>query len=917
MQKSFYIIDGTALAYRSYFAFIRNPLVTSTGENTSAVFGFTTSLLRLIKERKPDYLIIAFDSKEPTFRHTVFPEYKATRERMPEDMLSSLPRLAQVLEALRIPTVECPGFEADDIMGTLAERGYKAGLDVYLVTGDKDLMQIVNDRIFWLNLKKTGAEDEILDPNGVRNKFGVFPEQVIDVLGLMGDHSDNVPGIPGVGEKTAIKLIAEFTTMENVLNNTDKIPQKSLQEKIKQYRERAELSKKLVTIERNAPVSIDIETCILGEPDREQVYALFKKLEFSSLAEQFKPVYTTVKKPRNYHTILTQDELETLAHILNQTSGKDIGFVFDIETTGLDPLTAEIVGMSFAVTKEGETPGETEAFYVPFIAPDASLSVTPADILDVLKPLLADETISKCGHNLKFDCSILRHYDIQVKGQLFDTMIAAYLLQPDRRHYNLDSLSLEFLKIEKIPTESLIGSGKDQISMAEVPLARVAEYSCEDSDCTMQLWQIFDPKLKELGLWKLFSEIEIPLVPVLMDMELTGISLDCGFLKELSRKMHRTMDELTKEIYILAGEVFNIGSPQQLGKILFEKLEIHKQFGAKRAKKTKTGYSTDSSVLELYQGNELVSRILEHRQYAKLLSTYIDALPQLIHPKTGRVHTSFNQTITATGRLSSTNPNLQNIPIRTDIGREIRKAFIPRDSSWRILSADYSQIELRVMAHMSRDDNMRQAFINDADIHTMTAARIFGVSESDVTPEMRYRAKAINFGIIYGMSQYRLAREINISIEEALEFKRAYFRLYPAVNEYIINQIARACQEGYVTTLMGRRRYLPELFSDNQRVRQNAENIAINTPIQGTAAEIIKAAMIALSEILKKKCRERKFSFPTNLLLQIHDELVLEAHLDEVEELSSVVKECMERAVQLSVPLKAEVRSGENWFDAH
>jgi len=911
MQKSLYIIDGTALIYRSYFAFIRSPLITSTGENTSAVFGFTTSLFRLIKERKPDYLIITFDSKEPTFRHTVYPEYKATRERMPEDMLGSLPRLAQVIEALCITHIECPGYEADDIMGTLAERGYKAGLDVYLVTGDKDLMQLVNDRIFWFNLKRTGVEDEILDPDGIKNKFGVLPKQVVDVLGLMGDHSDNVPGIPGIGGKTAVKLITEFGTMENVLNNVDKISKKSLQEKITQHWELAQLSKQLVTIERNVPVSIDIESCVIGEPDREQVYSLFKELEFNSIAEQYKPVIITVKKPHNYHTILTRSELETLAHTLKQTSGKDIGFVFDIETTGLDILTAEIVGISFAIPRQGGAPGKTEAFYVPFIAPDTPLSVLPVDILNVLKPLLADETISKCGHNLKFDCSILRRYTIPVAGQLYDTMVAAYLLQQDKQEYNLGSLSEEFLKIEKIPIESLIGSGKDQISMAEVPLARIAEYSCEDADCTLQLWQVFEPKLKELGLWKLFSEIEMPLVPILMDMELTGISLDVAFLQELSVKMHRMMNELTKEIYIEAGEEFNIGSPQQLGKILFEKLEIHKLLGNKRAKKTKIGYSTDVNVLEQYRGHPLVSRILEHRQLAKLLSTYIDALPKLIHPKTGRVHTSFNQTITFTGRLSSTNPNLQNIPIRTEIGREIRKAFIPRDASWRIISADYSQIDLRVMADMSNDDKMRQAFINGADIHTMTAARIFGVNENDVTPEMRHRAKATNFGIIYGMTQYGLAKQLNISNDEAVAFITAYFTLFPAINEYRINRIAKACNDGYVTTLMGRRRYLPELFSDNQHLRKSAENMAINTPIQGTAAEIIKKAMISLSDILRKQ------GFQAKLLLQIHDELVLEAPEVEVNALNIVVKDCMEHTVSLSVPLKVEVRSGQNWLDAH
>jgi DNA polymerase-1 len=899
MTKSFFIIDGTALAYRSYFAFIRNPLISAKGENVSAVYGFTMSLIKLIREDKPDYIAMTFDSKEPTFRHEMYNEYKATREKMPDDMIDSLSRIDQVVEALRIHSCVAPGYEADDIMGTFAQKAFDAGLNVFIVTGDKDLMQLVNDRISWYNLKKSGQDTEILDPDGVRNKFGVLPGKVVDVLGLMGDSSDNVPGVPGIGPKTAVKLIEEYSSLENVYDSIDTIEKTSLKEKLIENKDLAYLSKELVTIKRDVPVPFDLESFALREPDIETALPLFRELEFTSLVKQLAPSVKATPQERNYSSVTTLAELEKLVENLSNND-----FVFDLETTGLDTIIAEVVGFSFSWRG-------TEAFYLPVTAPGLSLPFTRNEIMQKLKPVLENASIKKCAHNAKYDTMVLDKYGITVKGLKFDTMIAGYLLDPDERQYGLDAQSLKFLNIAKIPTSDLIGKGKEQKNMADVPLDQIAEYACEDADCTYQLWKFFEPRLKEKKLEKLFADIELPLIPVLAGMELTGITIDAGFLTSLSEKMHTMMDQLAKEIHIEAGEEFNIGSPQQLGKILFEKLEIQKEFGIKRVKKTKIGYSTDVSVLEQYQGHPVVRQILDYRQHAKLLSTYIDALPKLIKEKTGRIHTSFNQTVAATGRLSSMNPNLQNIPVRTELGREIRKAFIPKDMSWSLLSADYSQIELRLMADMSGDENMRQAFVNGEDIHARTAALVFGVEDSDVKPEMRYRAKAINFGILYGMSPYRLARELDISNGEAQEFITAYFSYFPDVNVFIQKIIGQAYTDGYVETKFGRRRYLPLLHSDNQHVRRNAENIAINTPLQGTAAEIIKLAMIRIDESLAKEKLWAK------MLMQIHDELVFESPEDEIDKLKKIVRSCMEGTVKLSVPLVVDIHTGSNWYEAH
>ncbi len=902
MSKRLFIIDGTAVVYRSYFAFIRNPLINSKGENTSAAYGFASTVLRIIKEEAPDYLIVAFDSREPTFRHKMYTEYKATREKMPDDLVQQLGRIEDVVEALNLNTSAIPGYEADDIMGTLASRAYESGLTVYLVTGDKDLMQLVNDRVFWLNLRKSGQDTEILDPEGVKNKFGVPPEQIIEVLALMGDSSDNVPGVSGVGPKTALKLIGEFGTLENVLDNIGDIKQKGLREKLERDREQAILSKELVTIDTSMPLDIQMEDLVLKEPDTEKAVKLFQELESSSLINLLPgsgKVAPREEFRREYFTVTTEKDLSALMENL-----KVFPFVFDLETTGLDTLTAEIVGLSFSFE-------EGRAFYVPVTAPELKTELSAEKIFSVLKPVFEDEKIKKAGQNIKFDMSVLLTHGIEVKGADFDTMIAAYLIEPVKRQYGLDSLSLDYLQHSKIPTSAVIGTGKNQINMSQVPLEKISEYACEDADYTFRLWKKFEPVLEEKGFNDLFSEVEMPLVRVLMDMEREGVSLDVEFLERMAKKLQSQMKTLEQEIYQSAGEEFNIGSPQQLGKVLFENLEIHKEFGIKRLRKTTLGYSTDISILEQFTGHPLIDRILEYRQTAKLFSTYVDALPKLIHPDTGRVHTSFNQTIAATGRLSSSNPNLQNIPIRRAQGREIRKAFIPRDSSSVILSADYSQIELRIMAHLSGDAAMQNAFIAGQDIHAATASKIFNVDTGEVTQEMRYRAKAINFGILYGMSAYRLAREEKISVEKAQDFVAAYFETFPGVNSYRINQLALARELGFVVTMMGRRRYLPDLDADNQRVRQTAENIAINTPIQGTAAELIKIAMIKLAERLKSEKLKAK------LVLQIHDELVLELPCAELEQVTQIVKECMEKTVELTVPLVIEINSGENWFDAH
>jgi len=883
MRPRLFLIDGSALAYRAYFAFINNPLINSKGENTSAVFAFTNSLLKILDEEKPDYMAVIFDTPEPTFRHKAFADYKATRQKMPPDMADQLPRIKEVIQAMNIPILEVPGFEADDVMGTLAKKAEKEGLETYLVTGDKDFLQLASPLTKIYNPKRTGQEVEILDVEGVKQKLGVPPERVADVLGLMGDKSDNVPGVPGIGQKTAARLVNQFGSLEAVVENADKIGQENLRKSLKENAHQALLSKELVIIKTDAPVEIDLHQLKLGQMDRRRLLELFKDLEFNSLLDRIAPEEETEVE---YHTVKTQDQLEELLLKLRQSGG----FVLDIQTSDSSPLRAEILGFSFSCEPK-------RAYYLP--AED--------EVLNRLKPIFEDESIKKYGQNIKHDMLVLSRYGIELKGVDFDTMVAAYLLNPSGREHSLDTLSVEHLSYKKTSLSELIGKGKSQKSLREVPLEQLSRYACEEADLTFRLKEVLEPKLREAELYDLFQRVEMPLVTVLMEMERNGVSLDMELLQRMSRRLEEELNRLMKKIYELAGEEFNINSPQQLGRILFEKLKLPK------AKRTKTGYSTDVSVLEeLAKVHPLPKELLEYRQLSKLKSTYIDALPKLVNPLTGRVHTSFNQTVTATGRLSSSDPNLQNIPIRTELGREIRRAFVPGDPSTQvILDADYSQIELRIMAHLSGDETLRRSFLNDEDIHRTTASVVFEVPPDQVTSELRRRAKEINFGIMYGMGAYGLAMRLDITPEEAQKFINNYFIKYPKVNDFIIRTITEARRNGYVTTLLNRRRYLPEILSENRRKREFAERTAINTPIQGSAADLIKVAMINISRRLKER------GLRTKMILQVHDELVFEVPKDELEDVKSLVKSQMEGAIKLDVPVKVDIGVGPNWLEAH
>jgi DNA polymerase I len=794
--------------------------------------------------------------------------------------------------------IELPGFEADDVMGTLAKQAEQQGLDTYLVTADKDLMQLVSPHIKIYSLRKVDNQQDILDPAGVQQKFGVPPERVIDVLALMGDSSDNIPGVRGIGEKTAVKLIQDYGDLETVLAKATEIKPKGVSDKILANVEMARLSQELATIHTDVPLPCSPTDLAPRPRDAARLTALFQDLEFGSLAKQV-AVHPQADH-QGYQLMRSRAEFDRLCGIL-QTLER---FAIDTETTDLNPLKAELLCVSLAWM-----PGE--AYCVPMQFPEAGQPDDGAYVLAGLKPILENPAILKCGQNIKYDMLVLSRHGIELQGVEFDTMVASYVVNPSGRQHNLDALALEYLQIKKIPITDLIGSGKGQRNMRDVPLEAMARYACEDAEVTWRLRDILEAKLKETATWDLFQRVEVPLITVLKDMEQVGVCLDVPLLRQMSHEMDRQLLKLTQEIYDLAGEVFNINSTQQLGRILFEKLEIQKAQGVKRVRKTKTGYSTDVAALEQFKDHPLVRKMLEYRQLAKLKSTYVDALPQLANPQTGRVHTSYNQTVTATGRLSSSDPNLQNIPARTELGREIRKAFIAEAEDRRLLSADYSQIELRILAHLSQDAALIESFRSGEDVHRRTASRIFGVPPEAVTPVQRARAKTINFGVIYGMGPMRLAREIEISLEEAKRFIEAYFATYPGVHRYTLESVNKARELGYATTLLGRRRYLPELFSDNQGMRVAAEYMAVNTPVQGSSADLIKMAMIHIRNRLK---RER---LSAQMLLQVHDELVFELPLAELDVVKPLVVEEMERAVQLDVPVKVDVGVGRNWFEAH
>ena len=919
-----FLIDAYALIYRSYYAFIKNPRINSKGVNTSAVFGFINTLEDVLKREQPTHIAVAFDPKGPTFRHEAFEQYKAQREETPEVIRQSVPVIKEVIQAYHIPILEVPYYEADDVIGTVAKQAAANGFEVYMMTPDKDYGQLVADHIYMYR-PKFGGDYEVLGVSEVLEKYQLqSTEQVIDLLGLMGDTADNIPGCPGVGEKTAQKLLAEFGSIENLLANTDKLKgaqKKKVEENVEQIR----FSKFLATIKTDVPITFDAELCKRVAPDEDRLVELYTELEFKTFINRLKgesSVVSSSKEPKaavQYDLFATEpvveSEVSSLADIntmphsyyLADTAEKQIAlceqllqeksFAFDTETEGLDPLTAGLVGMSFAIR-------EQEAWYVPVPANREEAT----DIVLRLAPALQHPEIEKVGQNIKFDILALRKYGVRVKGPLFDTMLAHYLLNPELRH-GMDYLAETYLKYKTVPIEDLIGpKGKKQASMRTVPIEQIKEYAAEDADVTLRLKHYFAPLLKQEGLEFLFFEMEMPLIYVLAEMEATGVKLDTNALKQSSEVLSQQLTALEESIYDLAGQSFNINSTKQVGEILFDKLKLDE-----KAKKTKTGgYSTSEEVLEKIRGKHpIVDKLLEYRGIKKLLSTYIDALPALIHPETGKIHTSFNQAVTATGRLSSTNPNLQNIPVRDELGREIRKAFIADDDDCIFFSADYSQIELRLMAHLSNDPHMVEAFCSGADIHAATAAKIYGIPVEEVTSDMRRKAKTANFGIIYGISVFGLAERLSIPRSESKELIDGYFQTYPRIKEYMDESIRVAKEKGYVETLFKRKRFLPDINSHNAIVRGYAERNAINAPIQGSAADIIKLAMIRIHQRFEAE------HLKSRMILQVHDELNFNVRKEEFDRVKEIVLDCMEHVLQLRVPLIADCGEGKNWLEAH
>ncbi len=848
---------------------------------------------------------MAFDTKEPTFRHKRFKDYKATREKTPDELIEQLPDIRAVTEHLGLTVLEVPGWEADDIIGTLAVQGAREGIEVYMVTGDKDFMQLVSDRIRIYNITRPDTDVTIQGPAEVMEKFGVEPDRVIEVMGLMGDTSDNIPGVPGVGEKTALKLIREFGSIQGLYENLEQVKSKALKEKLTKNQDLALLSRELATLDLNAPVDISPRDIAQETKHTAELKSLFLELEFTGLLAR-----VTERKeaaPGTDRRYVLVDDRKIYEAFLEKLH-KARFLVIDLETTSLNPHAADIVGISVSF-KEGE------AYYLPANLEKPVFGKKEKDLdrfLEDLKGVLADEGVEICGQNIKYDLMVLHRAGFtEVNRVSFDTMVAHYLLYPGAMRHNLDYLSLVYLNVKKIPTTDLIGKGKAQISMRDVPVARVSEYACEDADMTYRLKVKLEAELMDSGLRDLFDEVEMPLLRVLQHMELSGVRVDEKQLGIMSVDLEHRVEALSEEIYEHTGVRFNINSTQQLGKILFERLEIHTELGIKKIKKTKTGYSTDASVLAALSAHPLPRALLEYRQMQKLRSTYVDALPRLINPKTRRIHASFNQAVTATGRLSSSDPNLQNIPIRTELGRLIREAFIPRDEEHLLLSADYSQIELRILAHISEDTALIEAFQKGEDIHRGTAALIFGLAPNEVTPEHRAQAKTINFGIIYGMGAQRLSRETGLSFGEAQAFIDAYFETFFGVKDYIERTLEKARKNGYVSTLLGRKRRIEEIDSPNPRMRAMAENIATNTPIQGTAADLIKKAMIEIYHAMKAD------SLGAAMILQVHDELVFDVPKNEMEIMEKLVREKMEGALDLKVPILVDLGKGRNWLEAH
>ena len=932
-NSKLFLLDAYALIYRAYYAFIKNPRINSKGFNTSAILGFVNTLEEVLKKENPTHIGVAFDPPGPTFRHEAFEQYKAQREETPEAIRLSVPIIKDIIKAYRIPILEVAGYEADDVIGTLATEAGNQGITTYMMTPDKDYGQLVTDHVFMYRPKYGDKEFEVMGVEQVKAKFDIqSPAQVIDMLGLMGDSSDNIPGCPGVGEKTAQKLIAEFGSIENLLEHTDQL-KGALKTKVETNREMIIFSKFLATIKVDVPIRLDMNSLVREQADEDTLRKIFEELEFRTLMErifkkesspaspiagtlfnqengpvqgnlfeEFTPDHTNEEKKSNLESLNSLsydyqliDTEEKRNEIIKKLLTSEI-LALDTETTGTDPMDAELVGMSFSIT-------ENQAFYVPVPAEREEA----IKIVREFEPVFKNEKSLKVGQNIKYDMLVLQNYGIEVRGKLFDTMVAHYVLQPELRH-NMDYLAEIYLHYQTIHIEELIGpKGKGQKNMRDLSPQEVYLYACEDADVTLKLKNILEQELKKNDAEKLFYEIEMPLVPVLVNIESNGVRLDTEALKHSSEHFTTRLQSIEKEIYTLAEGEFNIASPKQVGEILFDKLKI-----VEKAKKTKTGqYVTSEEVLEsLRNKHDIIGKILEYRGLKKLLSTYIDALPQLINPKTGRIHTSFNQTVTATGRLSSSNPNLQNIPIRDEDGKEIRKAFIP-DDGCSFFSADYSQIELRIMAHLSEDKNMIDAFLSGYDIHAATAAKIYKVDIKEVTADMRRKAKTANFGIIYGISVFGLAERMNVDRKEAKELIDGYFETYPQVKSYMDKSIQVAREHGYVETIFHRKRFLPDINSRNAVVRGYAERNAINAPIQGSAADIIKVAMARIYERFKAEGLKAK------MILQVHDELNFSVPAKEKEIVEQVVIEEMEKAYRMHVPLKADCGWGTNWLEAH
>ncbi len=927
MQKTLFLLDAMALIYRAYYALNKTPRINSKGLNTSAILGFANTLFDVLKNERPTHIGVAFDTMAPTVRHDEFAAYKANREAMPEDLSTSIPWIIELIQAFNIPILAVDGYEADDVIGTLAKKAEAQGFKVLMMTPDKDFGQLVTDNILIYKPAKFGEKAIVMGVKEICEKFGVErPEQVIDFLGLAGDASDNIPGIPGVGEVTARKLLAEFGSVENLLENRKEIKNEKLREKVENHWQQALTSKQLATIILEVPIGFDEKALEIEQPNREYLKKVLDELEFKAFAarvlnelpiEEKKAASggaaiqgklfdlvdppqhdseterTIQNTPHQYHLVETPSQRKQLIEKLKNTSN----FCFDTETTGLNTHSSELVCLSFSVAPhEGWCVMLPENYY------------QALDIVQEFKPLFEDQKIEKTGQNLKFDISMLKYYDIQVNGKLFDTMLAHYLLQPDLRH-SMDYMARAYLNYQPVSIESLIGKkGRNQGNMRQVSSDLLREYACEDADITLQLRNVFEPMLVENNCFALFENIEIPLVPVLASMETEGVKLDIETLKEYSGHLQKEILETEKLIFETAGMMFNIASPKQLGEVLFDRIKI-----ATKPKQTSTKqHSTAEDVLsKLINKHPIVQLILDYRSLTKLKSTYVDALPALVNNRTGRIHTSYNQAVASTGRLSSNNPNLQNIPIRTERGREIRKAFIPRNEDYILLSADYSQIELRIIASLSGDTNMIDDFRQNKDIHAATASRIYNVALENVTRDMRRNAKTVNFGIIYGISAFGLSERLNISRTEASDIISQYFIKYPGIKKFMESQVAFARRHGYVETMMRRRRYLRDINSSNNNVRSFAERNAINAPIQGSAADMIKIAMINIYEEIEKQ------GLHSRMILQVHDELVFDVHRSEIEIMKQIVAEKMKTAVLLEVPVETDMNTGQNWLEAH